>query len=281
MDRFQRLLENHARLEIFFTAYATSSVNTPPANAKNFLVLWWDVVNDPPVKTPNRMLQPYPKSACSLATQPQPEHGAPGMGFKALADCRGARNRFPEMMDTQPELLAQHYAEAGLGEKSAVYWGKAGQRSVARSAMAEAAAQFQMGLDQLAPVLVQADGCALPFANHARIHAAVGRDRSSDYDRAARPQHAPRLTEHAAPPAHAAEDVNHQHGVEGRVREGQALAVGLGEAPHFATRGELVQHAERAVDAHIGIAGGDERPAEAAGAGAEVKQPRRRRRESA
>jgi len=56
----------------------------------------------------------------------------------------------PEMIDNQPELLAQHYAEAGLPEKSAAYWGKAGQRSVARSAMAEAAAQYQKGLDQLA-----------------------------------------------------------------------------------------------------------------------------------
>jgi predicted ATPase len=57
---------------------------------------------------------------------------------------------FPELLDTQPELLAQHYAEARLAEKSVVYWGKAGQRSVARSAMAEASAQFQKGLDQLA-----------------------------------------------------------------------------------------------------------------------------------
>jgi tetratricopeptide (TPR) repeat protein len=56
----------------------------------------------------------------------------------------------PEMMDTQPELFAQHYAEAGLVEKSAACWGKAGHRSAARSAMAEAAAQFQKGLDQLA-----------------------------------------------------------------------------------------------------------------------------------
>jgi hypothetical protein len=56
----------------------------------------------------------------------------------------------PEMMDSQPELLAQHYAEAGLVEKSAGYWGKAGRRSAARSAMAEAAAQLQKGLDQLA-----------------------------------------------------------------------------------------------------------------------------------
>ena len=55
----------------------------------------------------------------------------------------------PEMMDSQPELFAQHYAEAGLVEKSVDYWGKAGRRSAARSAMAEAAAQFQKGLDQL------------------------------------------------------------------------------------------------------------------------------------
>src|SRR5438105_796551 len=56
---------------------------------------------------------------------------------------------FPELMDTQPELLAQHYAEAGLAEKSAGFWAKAGQRSVARSATAEAATQYQKGLDQL------------------------------------------------------------------------------------------------------------------------------------
>jgi predicted ATPase/class 3 adenylate cyclase len=56
----------------------------------------------------------------------------------------------PELMNIQPELLAQHYAEAGMVEKSVAYWGKAGRRSAARSAMAEAAAQFQKGLDQLA-----------------------------------------------------------------------------------------------------------------------------------
>jgi class 3 adenylate cyclase/tetratricopeptide (TPR) repeat protein len=56
---------------------------------------------------------------------------------------------FPEVMVAQPELLAQHYAEAGLAEKSAGFWGKAGQRSVARSATAEAATQYQKGLDQL------------------------------------------------------------------------------------------------------------------------------------
>jgi len=53
------------------------------------------------------------------------------------------------LMDTQPELFAQHYAEAGLVEKSVAYWSKAGHRSAARSAMAEAAAQYQRALDQL------------------------------------------------------------------------------------------------------------------------------------
>jgi predicted ATPase len=56
----------------------------------------------------------------------------------------------PELMETQPELFAQHYAEAGLVEKSVACWDKAGHRSIARSAMAEAAAQLQKGLDQLA-----------------------------------------------------------------------------------------------------------------------------------
>jgi predicted ATPase len=59
-------------------------------------------------------------------------------------------NLSPELIDTQPELFAQHYGEAGLVEKSVTCWGKAGRRSAARSAMAEAAAQLQKGLNQLA-----------------------------------------------------------------------------------------------------------------------------------
>ncbi|HEX9396923.1 MAG TPA: tetratricopeptide repeat protein, partial [Burkholderiales bacterium] len=56
----------------------------------------------------------------------------------------------PELIDSQPELFAQHYAEAGLVEKSVACWREAGRRSAARSATAEAAAQLQKGLDQLA-----------------------------------------------------------------------------------------------------------------------------------
>jgi predicted ATPase len=53
-------------------------------------------------------------------------------------------------MDSQPELFAQHYAEAGLIEKSVACWGKAGRRSAARSTILEAATQLQKGLEQLA-----------------------------------------------------------------------------------------------------------------------------------
>jgi predicted ATPase len=53
-------------------------------------------------------------------------------------------------MDTEPELFAQHYEEAGLVEESVACWRKAGRRSATRSALVEAAAQFQKGLDQLA-----------------------------------------------------------------------------------------------------------------------------------
>src|SRR5262249_25704150 len=55
-----------------------------------------------------------------------------------------------ELMKTQPELFDRHYEEAGLIERSVAFWGRAGRRSVARSTMAEAAIQFQKGLDQLA-----------------------------------------------------------------------------------------------------------------------------------
>ena len=57
--------------------------------------------------------------------------------------------QFTDIAENQPEILARHCTEAGLIEKAADLWGKAGQRSVARSAVAEAAAQLYRALDQL------------------------------------------------------------------------------------------------------------------------------------
>jgi predicted ATPase len=56
----------------------------------------------------------------------------------------------PELMESQPELFARHYAEAGFAEKSVIAWARAGRVSAARSALAEAAAQYRKALDQLA-----------------------------------------------------------------------------------------------------------------------------------
>lgn len=57
--------------------------------------------------------------------------------------------QFVEIAENQPELLARHCTEAGLIEKGALLWGKAGQRSLTRSALVEAIAQFTRALNQL------------------------------------------------------------------------------------------------------------------------------------
>ncbi|MQW65380.1 AAA family ATPase [Sinorhizobium meliloti] len=57
--------------------------------------------------------------------------------------------RFPEMVQTQPELLAQHYAEAGRLEPAVNYWLRAGQAEIARSATTEAITHLTRGLELL------------------------------------------------------------------------------------------------------------------------------------
>jgi predicted ATPase len=59
-------------------------------------------------------------------------------------------NKFADAANNQPELLARHYTEAGLIEKSLELWGKAGERSLTRSALAEAIEQINRALDQIA-----------------------------------------------------------------------------------------------------------------------------------
>ncbi len=59
-------------------------------------------------------------------------------------------NQFAEVTETRPELLARQCTDAGLIEKSAGLWSKAGQRSLMRSSLIEGVAQFTRALDQLA-----------------------------------------------------------------------------------------------------------------------------------
>ena len=57
--------------------------------------------------------------------------------------------QFAEVVETQPELLAQHYTEAGLTEQAIVYWQQAGQRASDRSAYQEAMSHVTTGLHLL------------------------------------------------------------------------------------------------------------------------------------
>ncbi len=57
--------------------------------------------------------------------------------------------QFPETTETQPELVAHHYTEAGLIEQAIPYWQQAGQRAIQRSANVEAIRHLTKGLELL------------------------------------------------------------------------------------------------------------------------------------
>ncbi|MEP7310613.1 MAG: D-arabinono-1,4-lactone oxidase [Acidobacteriota bacterium] len=65
----------HSRMEVFYTPYAAAP-NLPFPALANFLVLWWDVVDNPDPKIPNTA--PDPKTACSLSQEGV--FGAPLLG---------------------------------------------------------------------------------------------------------------------------------------------------------------------------------------------------------
>jgi predicted ATPase len=57
--------------------------------------------------------------------------------------------QFPETAETQPELLAYHFTEAGLTAQALGYWQRAGQRATQRSAHVEAIVHLSKGLEVL------------------------------------------------------------------------------------------------------------------------------------
>ncbi len=57
--------------------------------------------------------------------------------------------QFPHTKESQPELLAHHYTEAGLIEQAIPYWELAGERASQRSAHVEAIAHLTKGLELL------------------------------------------------------------------------------------------------------------------------------------
>jgi predicted ATPase len=57
--------------------------------------------------------------------------------------------RFPDLVEMRPEIVALHYSEAAIAEKAIAYWHRAGKLSVAKSAVHEAIAQLRRGLGLL------------------------------------------------------------------------------------------------------------------------------------
>jgi predicted ATPase len=55
-------------------------------------------------------------------------------------------SQFADIAENEPEVLARHCTEAGLTEKATDLWEKAGQRSLARSALVEAVEQLRARL---------------------------------------------------------------------------------------------------------------------------------------
>ena len=101
-------------------------------------------------------------------------------------------HHFPDLVETQPELVAHHYTEAGLIEQALPYWQQAGRRAAQRSANVEAVSHLRRGLAlvemlpetpernqhelaiqaTLGPVLIQTQGWAAPETGAAYTRAA-------------------------------------------------------------------------------------------------------------
>jgi class 3 adenylate cyclase/predicted ATPase len=60
------------------------------------------------------------------------------------------RDHFADTAAAEPALLAHHFTQAGMTEAAIEWWGRAGQRSLARAALVEGAEQLKRALDQIA-----------------------------------------------------------------------------------------------------------------------------------
>jgi predicted ATPase len=61
--------------------------------------------------------------------------------------------QFAEMVEAQPEVLAQHYTTAGRSAKAIPYWQQAGARAIERSAHVEAMSHLTKGVEVLTSLL--------------------------------------------------------------------------------------------------------------------------------
>jgi len=66
-------------------------------------------------------------------------------------------DRFPSKTETEPELLAHHFAHTAKPERAIPYWGKAGERALKRSANPEAIGHLTQGMDLLEALPADSD----------------------------------------------------------------------------------------------------------------------------
>ena len=63
---------------------------------------------------------------------------------------RALEEQFPDVVESEPEVLAHHFTAAGLTERGVSYWHRAGQQASDRSAYLEATRHFNAGIELLA-----------------------------------------------------------------------------------------------------------------------------------
>ena len=56
---------------------------------------------------------------------------------------------FPAIVETEPEILAHHYSEAGLNEIAVDFWERAARRAAGQSANLEAVDHFRRAIELL------------------------------------------------------------------------------------------------------------------------------------
>jgi predicted ATPase len=81
--------------------------------------------------------------------------------------------RFPEVVATQPELVAHHYTAAACLEQAIGYWQRAGHHAAQRSAMQEAVRHLTQGLALLAEVRTMMEQNGVRYVN-AELHRLEG-----------------------------------------------------------------------------------------------------------
>jgi class 3 adenylate cyclase len=66
---------------------------------------------------------------------------------------QGIEERFPNIKNAEPEVLAHHYTQAARFEQAAAYWLRAGQNALSRMALTEAIAHLEAGLRVIGSLL--------------------------------------------------------------------------------------------------------------------------------